>query len=105
MCLPADRRALYKTSWEISQKVIIDQAADRGPFICQSQSMNLNMQSPSRAKISSMLFYSWKKGLKTLIYYLRTKPKTEGIQMAIDGLNSNKDKIVEEEQDCLTCSA
>lgn len=106
MCLPPDRRSIYKTSWEISQKVIIDQAADRGPFICQSQSMNLNMQSPSRAKISSMLFYSWKKGLKTLIYYLRTKPKTEGIQMAIGGLVANKKpEEVVEEQDCLTCSA
>lgn len=102
-CLPVDRRILYKTAWEISQKTIIDHAAGRGPFICQSQSMNLNLASPSRAKISSMLFYAWKAGLKTLVYYLRTKPKTEGIQFGIDSTDKKVEEV--EEPECIACSA
>ena len=72
--LPQWIKDLYKTSYEISQKVIIDMASDRGKYICQSQSMNLFIGKPTTAKLTSMHFYAWKKGLKTGMYYLRTKP-------------------------------
>jgi ribonucleoside-diphosphate reductase alpha subunit len=71
--VPDDLQALYKTSWEIKQRTLIDMAAQRGPFICQSQSLNLFMESPNYAKLTSMHFYGWKQGLKTGCYYLRTK--------------------------------
>jgi ribonucleotide reductase alpha subunit len=73
--IPADVRALYKTVWEIKQKVLIDQAADRGAFVCQSQSLNLFVEDTDFNKLTSMHFYAWKKGLKTGVYYLRTRPK------------------------------
>jgi len=106
-CLPLERRLLYKTVWELSQKVIIDQAADRGAYVCQSQSMNIHMASPSVSKLSSMLFYGWKAGLKTLSYYIRSRPKTDSIQFAVDKMTVNKGKVdkEEEEPECLTCSA
>lgn len=71
--IPDELRELYKTAWEIPQKVLIDMAADRAPFICQSQSLNLFLAEPTYAKISTMHMYAWKKGLKTGCYYLRTK--------------------------------
>jgi ribonucleoside-diphosphate reductase alpha chain len=71
--IPNEMKIRYKTAWELSQKILIDMAADRGPFICQSQSLNLFIADPNNAKLSSMHFYSWKKGLKTGCYYLRTK--------------------------------
>ena len=70
--IPEDLKALYKTVWEISQKVIIDQSAERGPYICQSQSLNIHMDNPNRSKLTSMHFYGWKRGNKTGMYYLRT---------------------------------
>ena len=70
--------------WEIKQKVIIDMAADRGAFICQSQSMNIHMTDTASSKLTSMHFYSWKKGLKTGMYYLRTMPKAQPIQFTVD---------------------
>lgn len=82
--IPADIRELYKTVWEIKQRNIIDMAADRGAFICQSQSLNLFIDTPNYAKLSSMHFYAWKKGLKTGMYYLRTKPAADAIQFTID---------------------
>uniref|UniRef100_A0A6C0IF41 ribonucleoside-diphosphate reductase n=1 Tax=viral metagenome TaxID=1070528 RepID=A0A6C0IF41_9ZZZZ len=71
--LPLEMRNRYKTSWELSQKILIDMAADRGAYICQSQSLNLFVADPNYAKLTSMHFYAWKKGLKTGCYYLRTK--------------------------------
>ena len=71
--IPEHLRTLYKTVWELSQKTIIDQSADRGRFVCQSQSMNLFVSQPTFNKLSSMHFYAWNKGLKTGMYYLRTK--------------------------------
>ena len=71
--LPTEMKNRYKTGWELSQKVLIDMAADRGPYICQSQSLNLFVADPNYAKLTSMHFYGWKKGLKTGCYYLRTK--------------------------------
>ncbi|KAA0200121.1 Ribonucleoside-diphosphate reductase large subunit, partial [Fasciolopsis buskii] len=82
--IPEDMKPLYKTVWEISQKTLIDMAADRGPFIDQSQSLNLYMAQPSYGRITSMHFYSWKKGLKTGMYYLRTRPAADPIQFTID---------------------
>lgn len=82
--LPAEIKDLYKTVWEIKQKVIIDQAADRGAFICQSQSLNIHMAECSTSRLTSMHFYAWKKGLKTGMYYLRSRPKAEAIQFTVD---------------------
>lgn len=74
----------YKTSWELSQKILIDMAADRGAFICQSQSLNLFMADPNYAKLTSMHFYGWKKGLKTGCYYLRTKAPVAAQKFTVD---------------------
>jgi ribonucleoside-diphosphate reductase alpha subunit len=90
--IPDDIKNLYKTVWEISQKCIIDMAADRGRFIDQSQSMNLFMESPTLSKLSSMHMYAWKSGLKTGMYYLRSKAKARPIQFSL-------------EPDCVACSA
>jgi ribonucleoside-diphosphate reductase alpha chain len=82
--LPARLKEIYRTAWEIPQKSIIDMAADRGAFIDQSQSLNIFMESPSMAKLSSMHMYGWKKGLKTGMYYLRTRSKAQPIKFTID---------------------
>ena len=82
--IPDNIKALYKTVWEISQKVIINMAADRGAYICQSQSLNLFVQDPNFAKLSSMHFYGWKAGLKTGMYYLRTKAAADAIKFTIE---------------------
>ena len=82
--IPQDLKDRYKTVYEISQKVILDMAADRGAYICQSQSMNLFVDKPTLAKLSSMHFYAWKKGLKTGQYYLRTKPAAQAIQFTAE---------------------
>ena len=82
--IPEHIKKVYKTAWEISQKVLIDQAADRGKYVCQSQSLNLFVPRPNLKILSSMHFYGWNKGLKTGIYYLRTKPAANAIQFTID---------------------
>lgn len=82
--IPDNLKELYKTAWEIKQRVIIDQAAERGAYICQSQSMNLFMESPDFQKLTSMHFYAWERGLKTGMYYLRTKPKAKTQQFTMD---------------------
>jgi ribonucleoside-diphosphate reductase alpha chain len=82
--IPQNIKDLYKTVWEIKQKVIIDMAADRGAYICQSQSLNLFVESPNFAKLSSMHFYAWKKGLKTGMYYMRTKAAADAIKFTLD---------------------
>lgn len=82
--IPQDLKDLYKTAWEISGRTIIDMAADRGAFICQSQSMNIFMENPSQSKLTSMHFYAWQKGLKTGIYYLRTKAATDAIKFTVN---------------------
>lgn len=82
--IPDDVKQLYKTVWEISQKSIINQSADRGPFIDQSQSLNLFLAEPTYRKITSMQFYAWKKGLKTGQYYLRTKAAREAVQVTLE---------------------
>jgi len=99
--IPTYLKALYKTVWEIPQRVILDHAADRGPFVCQSQSMNVHMAEPSRGKLTSMFFYGWKKGLKTGMYYLRTRPRADSLLFAVDKTT----RVGEGEEDCITCSA
>lgn len=89
--LSQEVKDVFKTVWEISQKCIIDMAADRGAFVDQSQSMNLFLESPSMSKISSMHMYAWKSGLKTGMYYLRSKAKSRPIQFTLEP--------------CETCSA
>lgn len=82
--IPQHIKDLYKTVWEISQKIIIDMSADRGAYICQSQSMNIFMQDPNFGKLTSMHFYAWKKGLKTGMYYLRSQAATAAIKFTLD---------------------
>jgi ribonucleoside-diphosphate reductase alpha chain len=89
--LPEELRELYKTVWEIPMRTIIDMAADRAPFICQSQSLNLFLPAPTPSKVSSMNFYAWKKGLKTGCYYLRTKAAAKAQQFTVEP--------------CVSCSA
>jgi len=106
--IPQDIKEVYKTVWEIPQRIILDMAADRAPFICQSQSLNVHIAEPTTGKLTSMHFYAWKKGLKTGMYYLRTRPKADAIQFTV-----NKDQLVEpvkeavvvEEEECLNCGA
>ncbi|GAB3663553.1 hypothetical protein GCM10028791_38970 [Echinicola sediminis] len=111
--VPQNIKDLYKTVWEISQKVIINMAADRGAYICQSQSMNVFMQEPNFGKLTSMHFYAWKKGLKTGMYYLRSKAASSAIQFTVDksNLESNPsahaaqdDQSKSHNQDAIACS-
>merc|ERR1712062_557125 len=98
--IPDNIKKLYKTVWEISQKNVIQQAADRGAFIDQSQSLNIHIAEPNFGKMSSMHFYGWESGLKTGMYYLRTKPAAQAIQFTVDKakvketLSAKKDKSV-----------
>jgi ribonucleoside-diphosphate reductase alpha chain len=82
--IPADIKELYKTVWEIKQRSLIDMSADRGAYICQSQSLNLFVESPNNAKLTSMHFHAWKSGLKTGMYYLRTKAATQAVQFTVE---------------------
>lgn len=109
--IPEEIRKLYKTVWEIKQKDVIDLAADRAPFICQTQSMNLFVAEPNPNLLTKMHFYTWKKGLKTGMYYLRTKPRATTQQFTIDPTKS-KSNITqrstvtpEEPEECLSCGA
>jgi ribonucleoside-diphosphate reductase alpha chain len=88
--IPQHIKDLYKTVWEISQKTIIDMSADRGAFICQSQSLNIHLQDANFGKMTSMHFYAWKKGLKTGMYYLRTKAATDAIKFTIEKENKSQ---------------
>lgn len=82
--IPDEIKAIYKTVWEIKQRAIIDMAADRGAYICQSQSLNLFVDAPTAGKLTSMHFYGWKKGLKTGMYYLRTKAASQAVQFTVE---------------------
>jgi ribonucleoside-diphosphate reductase alpha chain len=99
--IPTDLKELYKTVYEISQKTIIDQSADRGAFICQSQSLNLFVENPNFGKMSSMHFYAWQKGLKTGMYYLRSKAAVDPIKFTLDEqhqrVQANAEQIAENE--------
>merc|ERR1711941_44590 len=82
--LPGDIKALYKTVWEVKQRVVLDMAADRGAYIDQSQSLNIHMIDATSAKLSSMHFYGWQLGLKTGMYYLRTKAAADAIKFTVE---------------------
>jgi len=109
--IPENIRNLYKTCWEIKQKVLIDMAADRGAFCDQSQSLNLFVSDPSHSKLSSMHFYGWKSGLKTGMYYLRTKAAAETIKFTLKETKETKVKQEDVEEpnacsrDCTSCGA
>ncbi|MCW7480557.1 ribonucleoside-diphosphate reductase subunit alpha [Leptospira kanakyensis] len=93
--IPDSIREIYKTVWEMKQRSLIDMARDRGAFICQSQSLNLFVESPSVSKLTSMHFYAWKQGLKTGMYYLRTKAATQAIQFTVE---KTKEEILQEKE-------
>ncbi|TPX44110.1 ribonucleoside-diphosphate reductase [Synchytrium endobioticum] len=90
--IPDDLKGIYKTVWELSQKVIIDMAAERGAFIDQSQSLNIHMADPNYGRLTSMHFYGWKRGLKTGMYYLRTRPAADAIKFTVDQLALKADE-------------
>ena len=102
--IPQKLKEKYKIVWEIPMKHILDMCADRGAYVCQSQSTNLWMKDPTYQKLTSMHFYSWKKGLKTGIYYLRTKAKAAPQQFTIEP-DKKKEVVEEEEEDCLMCGS
>ena len=106
--VPQRLKDLYKTAWEISQKAIIDQAADRGAYICQSQSLNIFMENANFGKLTSMHFYGWEKGLKTGMYYLRTKAATDAIKFTVDKAVVAEPEVsiasIEEQQAAIACS-
>lgn len=91
--MPDDLKDIYRTVWEIKQKALIDMAADRGIYIDQSQSLNAFMAEPDYNRLTSMHFYAWKKGLKTGMYYLRTKPAASAIQFTVDRSASLKRQL------------
>ena len=97
--IPADIKALYRTVWEISQKAVIDMSADRGAYICQSQSLNVHLQEPNFGKMTSMHFHAWEKGLKTGMYYLRTKAAADAIKFTVEKEAREKPKTAAELRD------
>jgi ribonucleoside-diphosphate reductase alpha chain len=121
--IPADLKELYKTVWEIKMRNIIDMAADRGAYICQSQSLNLFINAPNASKLTSMHFYAWKKGLKTGMYYLRTQDASQAVKFTVENQGGkNMDPVIPAqvaqmaddvpagptcsmEEGCVTCSA
>ncbi|MEY3237078.1 MAG: hypothetical protein RI883_1179 [Bacteroidota bacterium] len=104
--IPQRLKDLYKTAWEISQKAIIELAADRGAYICQSQSLNIFMENANFGKLTSMHFYGWEKGLKTGMYYLRTKAATDAIKFTVDKTVEELPLLatIEEQQAAIACS-
>ncbi len=98
--VPERLKALYKTVWELSQKAIIDLAADRGAFVCQSQSLNLFVESPNFGKLTSMHFYAWQRGLKTGMYYLRSKAAVDPIKFTLGA--KHQKKFVNQEEEVMT---
>lgn len=109
--IPADIRALYKTVWEIKQKVLIDMSIDRSPFVCQTSSMNLFFEEPNASNLSSAFMYGWKNGLKTGCYYIRSAPKVQAQKVTVEPVSATgSGKKVEhvqhvEEEGCAMCSA
>lgn len=119
--IPAHIKELYRTVWEIPQKAIIDMAADRGAYICQSQSLNIHLQDANFAKLTSMHFYAWKKGLKTGMYYLRTKAAADAIKFTIQKEQESNPMInaqqknpdqqlpitcnIDDPENCIVCSS
>jgi ribonucleoside-diphosphate reductase alpha chain len=107
--IPANIKALYKTVWEIKQKVLIDMSIDRSPFVCQTSSMNLFFEEPNASNLSSAFMYGWKNGLKTGCYYIRSAPKVQAQKVTVEPVSTSGsgNKKVEhvEEEGCAMCSA
>ena len=104
--IPLEIREKYKTVWEIPMKTLIDMAADRGAYICQSQSLNLWIEEPNYSTLTSMHFYSWSKGLKTGIYYLRRRARHQAQQFTIEPEKVQKNDLENvEDEICEMCSA
>ena len=110
--IPAELKEIYKTVWEVSQKTVIDMSADRAPFIDQTQSMNLWLSTPTFGKVNSMHMYAWKKGLKTGMYYLRSRSAVDAVKVTVSSEKVAKDSYINtaikqnnEPEDCETCSA
>ena len=105
--IPEDIQRIFKTVWEIKQKTLIDMAADRGPYICQSQSLNLFLADPDYRKLSSMHFYTWRKGLKTGIYYLRTKAAASAQKFTVEPTKAfvSTEATPKQPDECLMCSS
>ena len=107
---PEDLKEIYKTVWETSQRTVIDMAADRAPFIDQTQSMNLWLSNPTFGKVNSMHMYAWKKGLKTGMYYLRSRSAVDAVKVTVSSEKKVKEEFlnnnqIDQEEECLTCSA
>ena len=109
---PEDLKEIYKTVWETSQRTVIDMAADRAPFIDQTQSMNLWLSNPTFGKVNSMHMYAWKKGLKTGMYYLRSRSAVDAVKVTVSSEKMARENIINsqtadsnEPEECLTCSA
>ena len=106
---PEDLKEIYKTVWETSQRTVIDMAADRAPFIDQTQSMNLWLSNPTFGKVNSMHMYAWKKGLKTGMYYLRSRSAVDAVKVTVSSEKVARENILRmennEPEECLTCSA
>jgi ribonucleoside-diphosphate reductase alpha subunit len=105
--IPLNLKNIYRTVWEIPQKSILDMAADRGAYIDQSQSLNIFMENPTVAKLSSMHFYGWKKGLKTGMYYLRTRAKAKAQQVTVPVVPTEEEKLacsLANPEACMMCS-
>ena len=108
MEIPEDIRKLFKTTWEIKQKVVIDQAVDRGAYVCQSQSLNIHLEKPTFNTLASMHFYGWKKGLKTGSYYIRSKPAATIQNFTLDPNTEARlraEMAAQELDVCANCSA
>jgi ribonucleoside-diphosphate reductase alpha chain len=103
--IPADLQLLYKTVWDMKQKTLIDMAADRGAYVCQSQSLNLYVGDPDYRKLTSMHVYAWQKGLKTGIYYLRTKSVVKAQQFTVEPVQQVAPSTQKEESECVMCSS
>jgi len=115
LAIPDDLKALYKTAWELSQKSLLDLSAGRGPFVDQSQSLNCFIAAPDYGKLTTFHFRGWEAGLKTGMYYLRTRPKADAIAFTVDQAMAAKSRggaalkpangQQEEEHECLSCGA
>jgi ribonucleoside-diphosphate reductase alpha chain len=108
--IPEGIKKVYKTVWEMSQRSVIDMAADRAIYVCQSQSMNLFLPDVTPSKLNSALFYGWKKGLKTGMYYLRTLPKAAalkglGIQSKAGAVTQTEACSIENPENCDSCGS
>ncbi|CAN5303303.1 ribonucleoside-diphosphate reductase subunit alpha [soil metagenome] len=117
--IPQNIKEIYKTVWEISQKAIIDMSADRGAYICQSQSLNIHLQDANFGKLTSMHFHAWKRGLKTGLYYLRTKAAADAIKFTVEKKAQEAPKVpdvkaqnqadmvcsIDNKDDCLSCGS